>query len=50
MKVHDSELGRCPRCDCAVPAEELFVDYVAPDGERATFATCPNCRVIVSTE
>jgi len=48
MPANNTELGRCPRCDGGVPADELLIEYESGCGRRIVVARCPACVAVVT--
>lgn len=41
--MHETMLGRCPRCNEPIPAGNKLIEYESEGGWTAMFAKCPDC-------
>lgn len=42
-----TNLGRCPRCEAAIPGHNKLIEYETSEGWTAMFAKCPACQDVV---
>lgn len=50
MPQNSSSIGRCPRCDTAIPRAYVLIEYETKSGEQAIYAECPDCADVVAPE